>query len=344
MEESKALSPEVKGLFETVRVQAKEYAKAFEYLEAQINELNHLKIHLEKFAEQIRNDFNSANVELNKTVVDFVNEVELKTSRVQKVYESLDSIKTLRDELYEASNIMKRQIIDGRNSVQNFKEKSELEISNALSNISNTIEKEIEMHSQRFELNINLKLRQFQSKLLNYDQKMWSLSDSQSRDYKNFVNEVLNTNHKISELNKEYFDFKKTLNDRLKNLEADINSSSFSKGFDFLTFDDEKQKAAEDKAQSIAESQKEISLLEDKKTEAAKNEQFASDLKTFQTEKIINSFPEEKYQDIIRQINELQKLNKSNEMDAASLTSKFKISLAIAIISILIAILSIAIN
>ena len=168
-------------------------------------------------------------MELNKTVVDFVNQVELKASRVQKVYESLDSIKTLRDELYEASNIMKRQIVDGRNSVQNFKEKSELEISNALSNISNTIEKE-------------------------------------------------------------------------------------------------------------------ISLLEDKKTEVAKNEQFASDLKTIQTEKIINSFPEEKYQDILRQINELQKLNKSNEMDAASLTSKFKISLAIAIISILIAILSIAIN
>ncbi len=347
MEESKALSPEVKGLFETVKQQAKEYTKAFDYLENQISELNHLKTYIEKFAEQIRNDFNTTTVDLNKSIAEFVNEVELKSEKVQKVYDNLDAIKELRDELYEANNRIKRQIAETSTSLQSFKEKSDLEINTALSNISNTIEKEIESNIQRLELNISLKLRQFQSKLLNYDQKIWALSDAQSRDYKNFVNEIFNTNNKLINIIKDYDDLKKSFGDRFNNIENDIKNFLVNQSDSFTTFS--KGINAPDADQSIrlynpVEENKELLeiLKDDFEGESSKQ----SKTKIYQpepTEKAKFTINDDKYNELVGRINELQKFYKSNSIDINSINSKAKISLTFAIISILIAIISLVI-
>ncbi len=347
MEESKALSPEVKGLFDTVKQQAKEYTKAFDYLETQISELSHLKTYLEKFAEQIRNDFNTTTVDLNKSIAEFVNEVELKSEKIQKVYDNLDAIKELRDELYEANNRIKRQIAETSTSLQSFKEKSEFEINTALSNISNTIEKEIESNIQRLELNISLKLRQFQSKLLNYDQKIWALSDAQSRDYKNFVNEVFNTNNKILLIIKDYGDLKKSVGDRLNNIENDIKNFLVNKSNSFTTFS--KEISAPDADQSIRlfnplDENKDFfeTLKEDFDGESSKQEKTII-YQPEPTEKVKLSVTDDKYNELVGRINELQKLHKSNSIDINSLNRKVKISLSFAIISILIAIISLVI-
>ncbi|HPI20502.1 MAG TPA: hypothetical protein PKY56_09030 [Candidatus Kapabacteria bacterium] len=347
MEESKALSPEVKGLFDTIKHQAKEYTKAFDYLETQISELSHLKTYLEKFAEQIRNDFNTTTVDLNKSIAEFVNEVELKSEKIQKVYDNLDSIKELRDELYEANNRIKRQITETSTSLQNFKEKSELEINSALSNISNTIEKEIESNIQRLELNISLKLRQFQSKLLNYDQKIWALSDAQSRDYKNFVNEIFNTNNKIINIIKDYGDLKKSFGDRFNNIENDIKNFLVNQSVGFTTFS--KEINAQDADQSIrlyAPVEENKELLEILKDDFEGESSKKSKTIIYQpepTEKVQVSVTDDKYNELVGRLNELQKLYKSNSIDIDSLSSKAKISLSVAIISILIAILSLVI-
>mgnify|MGYP007112057674 CR=1 FL=1 len=68
MEDTKALSPEARGLFDTIRTQAHQFADAFSVLDKEIAELGSLKKEVTKIAEMLTNDVNDAITDLNNSV------------------------------------------------------------------------------------------------------------------------------------------------------------------------------------------------------------------------------------------------------------------------------------
>ena len=229
MEDSKALSPEAKGLFETVRSQAKEYENAFELLDYEIKELQIQREMYINSAEQLRADVNNAILELSKNVEDTLSNIDSKTNKAIKIYDELDNIRQLKNSLTLLSEALKKQELEFETSLQSFKARSDLEIETALANLNNTIEKEIDNEAQKIEVRMALALKQVQTKLLNYDQRIWSLSDMQTRDFKNFNEEISILKSRITNLTVEM--------ENLRKFTETKTSELANKHFEYTPFD-----------------------------------------------------------------------------------------------------------
>jgi SMC interacting uncharacterized protein involved in chromosome segregation len=109
MEESKALSPEVKGLFATVKSQAREYTEAFERLNIELARFETLRTELNKVPDQIRYEVNNTIQELKKNFDESVELLEVKFDRISDIFNNIDNIKDLRDELQILSKKLNQQ-------------------------------------------------------------------------------------------------------------------------------------------------------------------------------------------------------------------------------------------
>jgi hypothetical protein len=190
MLESKAISPEVKGLFETIRSQAKEYAIAFQTLDNSVKEFYSIKESLSKLSEQLKIQVDNSIIDLNKHVTDTLSYIETKTDKTIKIYDDLQSIRDFKDLLSEFYESIKKKSVEYDSTLQSIRAKADVEMELIISNIKNRIEKEVENETQKSEMRIVLKLRQMESKLLAYDQKLWSLNENQSREFKNILDEI----------------------------------------------------------------------------------------------------------------------------------------------------------
>lgn len=189
MEESKAISPEVKGLFATVRSQAKEYTKAFERLEIEISKFETLKTELSKVPDQIRYEVNNTIQELKKNVEDSIELLEVKFDTISNIYNDIESIRSLRDELSDMSKKLNKQTVDINNFINNFKARSEAELKSFIAEIRQKIDDEMSQHSAKTENKLNIKIRKLEGKLLTFDQKLWSVSNTQNYEFKNLLSD-----------------------------------------------------------------------------------------------------------------------------------------------------------
>jgi gas vesicle protein len=189
MEESKALSPEVKGLFATVKSQAREYTEAFERLNIELIQFESLRTELNKVPDQIRYEVNNTIQELKKNFDESVELLEVKFDRISDIFNNIDIIKDLRDELQKLSKTLNQQAHEINNTIANFKARSENEIDSFVKEIRQRIETDIEQQSAKTETKLNIKIRKLEGKLLTFDQKLWSVSNSQNYEFKNLLND-----------------------------------------------------------------------------------------------------------------------------------------------------------
>lgn len=189
MEESKAISPEVKGLFSTVRAQAKEYTKAFERLEIEISRFEALKTELSKVPDQIRYEVNNTIQELRKNVDDSIELLEVKFDTISNIYNDIESIRSLRDELSDMSKKLNNQTVEINNIINNFRARSEAELKSFIAEIRQKIDDEMAQHSAKTENKMNIKIRKLEGKLLTFDQKLWSVSNTQNYEFKNLLSD-----------------------------------------------------------------------------------------------------------------------------------------------------------
>ena len=87
MEDTKAISPQVKGLFETIRKQAKEYSQAFEYIESERNILLKLQDELVALAVRMKQQVDTSILDLNKNFEDAISNIFYKIEKINIIYE-----------------------------------------------------------------------------------------------------------------------------------------------------------------------------------------------------------------------------------------------------------------
>ena len=223
MLDSKAISPEVKGLFETVHLQAKEYARAFQELEQSMHEFKLLSDALLKLKEQLKEQVDNAISELNKQFNDSLSFIENKTDKAIKIYEDLQSIRDFRDSLSEIHDKLKKQTVEFDSYLQSIRAKADVELELLISNIKGKIEKEVESETQKSEMRIALKLRQMDSKLIAYDQKLWSLNENQSREYKSIIDEIEIIRNNLQNYRQAIEEVRKKIESQFTQTEKDIS-------------------------------------------------------------------------------------------------------------------------
>jgi ABC-type transporter Mla subunit MlaD len=200
MEESKALSPEVKGLFATVKSQAKEYTEAFERLSIELIQFEQLKTELTKVPDQIRYEVNNTIQELKKNFDESVELLEVKFDRISDIFNTIEDIRELRDELQKLSKTLNQQTIEINNTISNFKTRSQSELDNFIKETNRTIETTVEQLSAKTETKLNIKIRKIEGKLLTFDQKLWSVSNAQNYEFKNLLNDFENLKTDITDI------------------------------------------------------------------------------------------------------------------------------------------------
>lgn len=200
MQDSKAISIEVKELFNVIKTQADEYADAFELLHAKTAEFNHTIESLNRYKDFFKNEFTQLSSETKTSVNSFIKELEDKLNKVEKIYDNLDAINSLKDALYSLQEKLKKQYNQADNIIEGFKSKADLELESTLMSLKFRMEKEIDNMSNKYDAKIDFKLKRLESQLLNYDQKIVSIVDYQNKEFKSIKDDVDSLRYKVNKL------------------------------------------------------------------------------------------------------------------------------------------------
>ena len=190
MPDSKAITPEIKELFEVVRAQAYQYVQAYESLETEINKLHSLTENVESLKDQIESDNEKSIVRLNSIVDDFIENQNLKFSHIQDIYNDFEKINALKLSLTNLQIDLKKQASELDTTFHIIKGKAEIEVETLLSKLQTRVDKDIEGEIQKIESRVYLKVRQMDSKLMGQDQKIANLVDLQNRQHQSLQESV----------------------------------------------------------------------------------------------------------------------------------------------------------
>ncbi len=213
MEETKAISPEVKGLFDTIKSQAKEYEKAFKYIEIEKLKLEQQRKDLDRLMDELRNEVSYTTLKLNQKVQDSLSFIETRTEKTIKIYDNLENIVDLRDSLSQLHGLVKKQVSEVENFLKveipktlkefdnllkNVKVKSESELENILINFRQKFEKYLETETQKLDQKNAIKFKQQETRLITLEQKLNSLFDTHQKDIKRTLEEFTELRNKVS--------------------------------------------------------------------------------------------------------------------------------------------------
>ncbi len=200
MLETKALSPEVKELFQLITSQADDYSKAFENLNQKISEFNNTIESLNNYKDYFTKEFTQLSKDTKLDVNAILKELEYKLDRVTLIHDNLENIYAFKYSLFQLSEKLKKQYNSADTIIEAFKSKSEADLESTLTYLKFKLEKEIEYVSHRYEARIDLKVKRLESQLLNYDQKFISIVDYQNKEFKSIKDDVDSLRYKVNKL------------------------------------------------------------------------------------------------------------------------------------------------
>lgn len=235
MEDTKAISPQVKGLVETIRSQAVEYTKAFEKLYFLIKDVEDQKKYISNLTDKTIKETRLKTDELEKMIHDYLEMIDSKVSKTLDIYDDLSEIRLFKDSMANLFDKLKRQEVESDNLIDSFKVRANTEIEAILTNSQQRIEKGVEQEVQRLEIKLSLRNKHLEGKVLNIDQKLFNISENVARTVKTLTTEIdtlkdyfTNTTYANEKLKKQIeskiFDADKTIDLKIERLEDMINS------------------------------------------------------------------------------------------------------------------------
>lgn len=215
MENTKAISPEVKGLFDTIRRQAEQYKEAFVLLENVRQVYEDDRRAAKTLFEKIKLDSDAAIKDVKKQVDETLEIIEAKTDQNIKIYDDLDNVRQLRNSLAALYDKVKKQYYEIDSTltsvkskasseleelIKNARSRSEVELESTLNHVRDSVDKEIDNLMKKLEVRLLLNLKQLESKFLRFDKKLWEISDNQAREYKRLGDLIESLGINLSEL------------------------------------------------------------------------------------------------------------------------------------------------
>ncbi len=226
MSDTKAISPAVKVLFDTIKQQAAEYTKAFDDLQSEMERIERERNSLSKTAEMLKGNVNTAIATMNDTVENALNVLENKTAITLKNFEDHDKIVSLRRSLSELNAVLLSQQAEMQTLITNFKAKSGLELESTLINIKGGINKELASELKKIELRLARNLSSLDNKLANTEEHVKNILHQKSSETHKLSSEINEVNLKFETFQQSNDELVRVMFDRLEDYKKEIDNNT----------------------------------------------------------------------------------------------------------------------
>lgn len=223
MAENKAIRPEIRGLFDTIREHALKYNRAFENLEKDREDYEYfvgeLKKQVQEFYKVINTDFYSIKQKYDD-VIKIINIETLKTldkyselsdlEQLQKSYfKAVQDISEIQQSLDEQFEFLKKESNAFINLINEIKNRSNREVEKFLENAEQTLSESISKEITKTEEKLMVKLVSVEKRLVYFDQVYWAFQDRYREEVRNFYKEMDTLKSIFSSVNSNKSDFDK---------------------------------------------------------------------------------------------------------------------------------------
>ncbi|MBE2187982.1 MAG: hypothetical protein IAE98_00820 [Candidatus Kapabacteria bacterium] len=223
MAENKAIRPEIRGLFDTIREHALKYNRAFENLEKDREDYEYfvgeLKKQVQEFYKVINTDFYSIKQKYDD-VIKIINIETLKTldkyselsdlEQLQKSYfKAVQDISEIQQSLDEQFEFLKKESNAFINLINEIKNRSNREVEKFLENAEQTLSETITKEITKTEEKLMVKLVSVEKRLVYFDQVYWAFQDRYREEVRNFYKEMDTLKSIFSSVNSNKSDFDK---------------------------------------------------------------------------------------------------------------------------------------
>jgi hypothetical protein len=206
MQDTRAIRPEIKGLFETIKVQAIQYAESFDRLEK-------CQSDFESLSQEIKTINNDLYVSINNELLHFkqyynyiIKLLKIENNKVTQKYTELKDLKQLQDSYFEANdsilninqslekqfNELKSYFTEYQKIVDSIKIAADEKVEEYISNSTDKIEKTVKASYSKFEDRVASKVRQIESKIISYDELNLNFQEKYKSEHKKILDEIDN--------------------------------------------------------------------------------------------------------------------------------------------------------
>jgi len=223
MDESKAISPEIKGLFETIKRQALEYSKAFEFFEETRQKIVQTQSELEDFAKHLSKELDERYHLLENTINDFISDFQQKHSSIENVFKELTRIEFLKNELERMYSDLKIQMLKVDNLLKTLENKLEMEFETYSKNLTDKFQNQVESTLKMLEVKYALKFKSIDEKISNFDQKLLNQTVSQTRFSKIVYDEIDTLKEKLEQFKQILYEERQRIEARFGEFSEELN-------------------------------------------------------------------------------------------------------------------------
>lgn len=216
MEETKAIRPEIKELFDIIREQAYQYSDAFRSLEEKIAELEFIK---EDVLENSRKTSRKLELKFFSLKDELKNEIDLlldKTKGFSDIYDRAKSAGKALDRMEELRIDLENTKKELEGFINKQDERKDIDLNDLMHKVRASVEREKSSISQKIEVRLALRIKQIESKLIEYNQKLWRMSESNVRDYNKLSEEIADFNIALAGLKNASRDYKNSISEMIE--------------------------------------------------------------------------------------------------------------------------------
>ncbi len=190
MDESKAISSELKGLFETIKRQAIEYSRAFEFFEKEKQEIIQKQNQLTEFSRILATEVGSKIHSLETKIDDFLGEFDQKTASIESIYKNLSSIESMNNNMSTLHSELKIRLIEVDNLLKTLENRIEKEFESLYNKLHTKLSEELDTTFKKLEVKYVFKFKSLDEKIINFDQKLLNLTVNQSNFSKTIYDDI----------------------------------------------------------------------------------------------------------------------------------------------------------
>jgi hypothetical protein len=211
MENTKAVSQQVLGLFDTIRHQAHEYSRAFELFQKETLEISRMHTALQVQIQDMEHRSTELSIQLQQSVASALLDIEHKASSIGGLFDELSSIHELKNSLETLYNSF-----ESRNA----------ELSFVVESMRNLVQKQVDKEFSKYEKKSELAFDQMRTQIITQDQRLWTLQDQQRRAFSHLSSDIDNFKSKITETKLIVDETTKLVENMLESAEKQMDEKS----------------------------------------------------------------------------------------------------------------------
>lgn len=226
MENNRALSPEVKSLFDAVKGQVKDYNNSFEILTREMKNLERQRVTVVDAMTLLTQRVEDKIQNLQEIHDSAIKELDETTEKAENLRGELLEVQRVRIQLQEQSESISKYILELQGAINEFRYKSDKELAQTIAMIEQKVEDELEKESQKIEVRLSMKVKQLETKVQTNEQRLMHLNENTKKDFRMMANEVEGVKSDTSRLSQ--------ISDELNNailLQNDDLETSFSQKY-----------------------------------------------------------------------------------------------------------------